>query len=151
MKRKTLLLIVTAAAILGLVPVSYVAARHATNMTPDLATINTAENAYFAMHGKYFQVLINNQLPEDQTGVLADYVDPKAVPMNTAIDTYVGPQGSGYAVRWTIPATMREEGAINSVGYGPEALSRTFTEIIPILQVSSSTARDITRGDRSRR
>ena len=120
-------------------------------MVPDLVTIGAAENAYFAAHGKYFQVLFDNQLPSYEAGTLADYVDPKAVPPNTAIDVYEGPAGRGYAVRWTIPATPREEGSINSVGYGPEALGHTFTYIIPAISrtVASTTPTQRTgRGSR---
>ena len=128
-----------AAIVVVVLPLSFAMARHASNMVPDLETISIAENAYFNTHGKYFQVLTDNKLPSHLPGVLADYVNPRAVPLNTAIDTYHGPMGQGYAVRWTIPATAREEGSINSVGYGPEAEARTFTEVLPVFTGVGST------------
>ena len=150
MKKNIIVLIATAAVCVSVLPASFAVARHATKV-PDLVTINNAENAYFNSHGSYFQVLINNQLPSHQTGTLADYVDPQAVPLNTSIDVYVSPAGAGYAVRWTIPATTREEGSENSVGYGPEALSRTYTNIIPVISRATSTRHTIERGDRRQR
>lgn len=93
----------------------------ATTLT--IQDIETAQTAYFAAHGTYYQVLPNNTKPP----YLAD--DPQTalggrLPTNMRIDTYK--QADGQQGYWITTETAT---AITSVGYGPQAAEHTGTTL----------------------
>ncbi len=90
--------------------------------------ITAMEEQYFATHGHYLQVEPHNKKPEYTPDTL-----PSAIPDNVRIDVYEANEGHGYQVITETDTT------IDSVGYGVEAKSRTYSIEKPPKFVSSTT------------
>jgi len=95
--------------------------------------ISALENTYYQANGVYLQVLPGNILPSYETGtVTADL--GSAIPDNVRVDIYDAPGGKGFQVTYQDTSTQ------HSVGYGPEAISRTYSSPLPIAAAATSTA-----------
>lgn len=79
--------------------------------------IESAQDAYFAQHGKYVQVQKDSKLPEyEKEGTVKDKLG-KDLPKDLVIHVYESPEGKGYQI-------IYPDGS--SHGYGPEARNRTW-------------------------
>ncbi len=90
------------------------------------------EESYFVNHNKYLQILPDNQLPDYESGTVAEKLG-STIPANMRVDVYESPAGHGYQISY------EENGTSYSFGYGPEFESRTTARPI-ISNVSSSSA-----------
>ena len=91
--------------------------------------IDIAQQAYFAEHGKYLQVMKDSKLT---SGARANILLGKDLPSAVVVDEYVAPTGAGYAIRW------KDNSGEHSRGYGAEANSPHWT-YDSILAVATST------------
>lgn len=82
--------------------------------------IASLEDQYIQKNGKYLQVLRGDVLPPYESGSVTAQLG-NDVPTSYEVDTYQSPLGVGYQI------TYAENGVTYSVGYGPEAASRTYT------------------------
>ena len=86
-----------------------------------LAGMEVAQEAYFQTHGKYLQIIPDNRLPHYESGTIAGKLG-KTVAPGWKVHVYVTPKGEhGWQAFW------EDSNNYYSKGYGPEALSRTFT------------------------
>ncbi len=85
--------------------------------TATLSEIPSLEDAYFASNGKYLEVWKGNTLPDYTTDTLS-----KNIPAGAEIHIYESPRGHGYQIIY------EDAEGKHSVGYGPEAFDRTYTE-----------------------
>ena len=90
--------------------------------------VATAEDAYFAANGKYFQVLPNNQIPPYESGTVTAAIGGTLPDPTYSVNTYEGPRGKGYFV------TYSDITGFHSVGYGPQATD--FTSVSPLVEQS---------------
>ena len=93
--------------------------------------VSELERVYFDQHGTYLQILPGNQLPEYETGTVESKLG-STVHADIRVDVYEAPEGRGYQVSYM------SNGVFHSVGYGPEAATRTFTYELSV--ASSSQA-----------
>ncbi len=94
--------------------------------------IPALEDSYFGQHGKYLQILPGNQLPDYETGTVSQKLGTN-IDAGIRVDVYVSPHGHGYQV------THEENGTIYTVGFGPEAESRTHSYPVPTPASATST------------
>lgn len=97
-------------------------------------SIQELQALHFERTGRYLQVMKGNALPHYEHGNVATKLG-RNLPTNTQVTTYETPTGErGYQVL--------NEDADNwySVGYGPEAQSRTYTWPKPKTTGASSTS-----------
>lgn len=97
--------------------------------------VETLEQDYFNVSGKYLQVKKNNQLPEYESGTVAEKLG-QSLPLNTWVDVYEGPNGKGYIVHYEIEG----ENGIDryTKGFGPEADQWTFERLASPIVASST-------------
>ncbi|OGG50463.1 hypothetical protein A2763_01670 [Candidatus Kaiserbacteria bacterium RIFCSPHIGHO2_01_FULL_54_36] len=95
--------------------------------------ISALQESYYQKSGKYLQILPGNQLPEYESGTVAEKLGAN-VPADVRVDVYAGPQGKGYQI------TYEEEGTIYIVGFGPEAEHRTYSYPAPTPSATSTAA-----------
>ena len=96
--------------------------------------IAEAEDSYYKEHGRYFQVLPNNKVPDYETGTVADALGAD-IPDDARIDIYQTPDGT-----WGYQVSYAENGTNYSVGEGPEAPDRLYVKTPPTLTASSTPA-----------
>lgn len=90
--------------------------------------IISEQDKYFAKNGIYFQGLPHktSKKPFYQTDGWPEFVNLKNdLPFEVTVNQYVAPDGPGYQI------IFEETGTTTSVGFGPEADSRTFIRINP--------------------
>ncbi len=83
--------------------------------------VATAEDAYFAANGKYFQILPNNQVPSYESGTVTAAIGATLPDPTYSVNTYSGPKGNGYFV------THSDATNFYSVGFGPQASDFNYT------------------------
>lgn len=90
----------------------------------------TAEESYYAVHGKYFQVIQGNQLPYYENTDVKSALGA-TLPTNTVINTYSGPYGDGYQI------IIVDSLGTHARGYGPQAKDYTYEILTPISATST--------------
>jgi hypothetical protein len=92
------------------------------------------EADHFQKTGKYLQVLPDNQLPEYESGSVAERLGTP-INANARVDVYESPKGAGYQI------TFQDGNTFYSFGYGPEWVDRTYSYVVsPAAQASSTPA-----------
>jgi hypothetical protein len=94
--------------------------------------VSSLEETYFQHHGRYLQVLKNNQLPGYEYGTAAEKLGGE-IPASWYIHVYQAEEGFGYQIFYSDEETMY------SVGFGPEAESRTYSNPLPTPSTATST------------
>ena len=85
--------------------------------------IAAAEDMYFAKNGSYFQVLEGNKKAPYEKGTVNANLGG-TMPTTIRVTVYDNPrEGKGYQI------IVRDGKSLFSVGYGPEAESRTWQQI----------------------
>src|SRR5262249_39073912 len=111
--------------------------------TATARSIAAAEDAYFQKNGTYFQVLPNNAVPSYESGTVTDAFGAN-IPANARIDIYQTPTGEhGYQISY------QEGGTQYSIGEGPEANDRFYSNPPEILTATSTPATTATSTSQS--
>lgn len=85
----------------------------------DTAALSAAEDAYFAAHGTYFQVLKQDRVPPRENGTTVSNLG-KHLPSGMSVDTYQQADGQqGYVINY------EAAGNRYAIGFGPQAAERT--------------------------
>ena len=95
--------------------------------------ISSLEDSYFGQHNKYLQILPGNALPDYESGTVAEKLGA-TIPADARVDVYEAPGGKGYQI------TYVEEGTAYTVGFGPEADSRTHSYALPLSATSTASS-----------
>lgn len=95
--------------------------------------VSALEDAYFARFGRYLQIMPGNRLPKYPSASVADALGVN-LPADMRVDVYENPTGIGYQISYD------SLGVRYSVGYGPEAASRTYSYQLPTLASTTSTS-----------
>ena len=106
----------------------------ATSLVPASATvqsISALQDAYFEKNGKYLQVLPSGDLPDYESGTVAEKLGA-GIPAGARVDVYESPEGFGYQI------TYEDKDTIYTVGFGPEAADRTYSRQVPFVVASST-------------
>lgn len=89
-----------------------------------VSDIQTQEASYFQSTGNYFQVLQDGTSPQGVSFA-------KKFPSGLRVDVYNSPTGKGYQI------ISISGGNINTIGAGPEAIDRTYQDLVPVSATSS--------------
>lgn len=97
-----------------------------------MGEVTTLQDEYFQKTGKYLQILKGNGLPDYENGNVTAKLG-KNISDKAWVHVYEAPGGKGYQVFY------EDNGIMYSIGYGPEALERTFQRSTAIPVSATST------------
>jgi hypothetical protein len=97
------------------------------------ADVSALQETYYQRTGSYLQILRGNGLPTYESGTVSEKLGG-TVPADAWVHVYEAPAGKGYQVFY------EADGVLHSVGYGPEAVERTFTLSTIVTPSATSTS-----------
>lgn len=97
----------------------------------ELNNIKTKMESLKVTYGEYTQVTLDERILI-RDGEVVDQQLMDLLPANMTVTVYSGPSGDGFELIQTL------SGRIVHYGFGGEAPSRTFTELIPVATASST-------------